>query len=250
MKPKILIYDLEVSPTLGWVYGLYDVNVIKIEQQPIIMCFSYRWYGEDKTYNVRMKSWTNLAESEKAVVNKLWEIMDKADIVVAHNANGFDNKVATAAFLRHNFTPPSPYKSIDTLRVARGVAKFNSNSLDSLCDLFGIGRKSDIKHSDLWYDCLHGVCKAWKLMVEYNNQDVDLLYKLYEKLRPYVRNHPNVAAYMRKKFACTYCGSDNLQSRGLKTFGTGTFAFYWCRDCGHNPRNRIADKDIGRPQLI
>ena len=48
-KFRILIYDLEVSPTLGWTYGLYKTNVIRVEQNPSIMSISWRWYGEDIT---------------------------------------------------------------------------------------------------------------------------------------------------------------------------------------------------------
>lgn len=164
------MYDLEVSPTLGWTYGIYDTRVLHVEQDPIIMCFSYQWYGEKKIHNHRIQI-LNGKEivSEKDVVERLWELFDEADIVVAHNALRFDNKVATAAFLRHNLTPPTPYKTIDTLRVVKSISRFNSNSLDAIGETLGLGRKTAVKHSDLWHDCLQGDKKAWKKMVAYNN---------------------------------------------------------------------------------
>lgn len=255
-KPRVLLYDHEVSPTLQWAYGIWQSNAIRVEIEPFIICFSYRWYGEKTTYNVRIAlkkgdifNPVKLNYAERIVVEKLWKVLDEADIVVGHNAQGFDNKISMAAFLRHNMTPPSSFKTVDTLKVARSVARFNSNSLDNLCKYFGIGQKTDVKHSDVWYDYLNGAKKAVTQMVDYCNQDVNLLYKLYEKLRPYVKNHPNFSAY-RNAFCCTNCGGTNLQSRGYKLYGTGHFRYYNCNDCGAWPRERLTDREYERPELV
>jgi len=63
------------------------------------------------------------------VVRVLRDLIDEADVVVAHNANGFDNKIAMARILSHGLTPPSPFVSVDTLITARRVFKFGANSL-------------------------------------------------------------------------------------------------------------------------
>ena len=226
---KILIYDLEVSPTLGYTYGLWDTRVIKVEKRPFIMSVSWRWYGESKTHH---EGGVTNEEEEISVVDTIWGLFNEADIVVAHNANRFDNRVATAAFLRHNLTPPKPYRTVDTLRVARSVAKFESNSLNDLCDMFGIGRKSEATHADLWYRCLQGEKKAWKLMKKYNNQDVDLLYKLYEKLRPYTKNHPNLGDIAQLDGVCPKCASPDLRKEGTHARRNGRVQSYSCNSCG------------------
>ncbi len=235
MSPKILIYDLEVTPSLGWTYGLYQTNILRVEKNPIIMSFSYMWYEPGVTKEIlferitqkELKNW-----SDKSLAIKLRDLFIEADIVIAHNANRFDNKVATAAFLRNGLTPPSPYKTVDTLSVARSVARFNSNSLDALGETFGIGRKSDVKHSDLWYPCLMGDKKAWELMEKYNIQDVDLLYRLYEKLRPYIRNHPNLGDMLQVDGICPKCSSPNLKKEGTHARRGGRVQSYSCKDCG------------------
>lgn len=218
------------------------------------MCFSYRWYGEKKTYNHRVqiiKGKYNV--SEKDVVERLWELFDEADIVVAHNAYKFDNKVATAAFLRHSMAPPSPYKTVDTLRVARSIARFNSNSLDSLGEVLGLGRKATIKHSELWHDCLQGDERAWKKMVKYNNQDVDLLYAIYERLLPYIKNHPNLGVILQKRDICAKCGSSDLQARGREGRVSGTVQRWSCNNCGGNTYSRVSDERLPmseRPNIV
>lgn len=231
---KILVYDLEVSPTLAWTYGLWKTNVIKVEQNPSIMSISWRWYGEETTHHeslasIPRKRGTN---ANVALVKLIRELFDEADILVAHNANRFDNKVAVASFLKYNLTPPSPYKTVDTLTVARSVARFGSNSLNSLGEVLGLGTKTQVTHSSLWYDCLNGSKEAWEKMRIYNNQDVDLLYAIYERLRPYIKNHPNLGDLAQIDGVCPKCESKRLQRRGFNKRRQGTVQRYQCMDCG------------------
>lgn len=234
MTPKTLIYDLEVSPTLGWTYGLYKTNVIKVEQNPSIMSISWRWYGEDVTHHESLATIPRKGRTSAnlALVKLIHGLFDEADIVVAHNANRFDNKVATASFLRYNLAPPSPYKTVDTLAVARSVARFNSNSLDSLGKLFEVGSKTEVTHGDLWYRCLTGDKKAWDQLREYNNQDVDLLYLIYERLRPYIKNHPNLGDIAQVNGICPKCGSNRLERRGFNMRRNGKVQRFQCKSCG------------------
>ena len=236
------MYDLEVSPTLGWTYGLYDTRVIRTQQEPFIMSFSYRWYGERKTHFVRTKVKDMNQVNEDEVARQLRDLFDEADIVVAHNARKFDNKIATAAFVRHGIEPPSPYKTVDTLQVARSVMRVNSNSLDNLGELLKVGRKTSATHADLWYRCLLDEKKAWKDMEKYNNQDVKVLYGIYEKLRPYMTTHPNVAMLNGKVQSCPKCGKTNLQSRGTRITNAAVYQRYQCQDCGGWCSARKQDK--------
>lgn len=256
-EARILVYDEEVSPTLQWAYGVWQTNGLRTEIEPFIICFSYRWYGEKKTHNVRIKlgkgdiyNKVKLMAAEREVVEKLWQVMDEAHIVVGHNAAGFDNKIAMAAFIRHRMKPPSPFRTVDTLRVARSVAKFNSNSLDNLCKLLGIGQKSAVTHKDLWYDYFNGSRKAQRQMVEYCNMDVELLYILYERLRPYMKSHPNLNVITERGYACPACQSYNVTRRGYFHTKTQTYRRWSCKDCGAWPSERIAEKEFTRPELV
>jgi len=245
-QPKILLYDLEVTPMLGWVYGTYNTNVIKIEQHSYLMCFSYRWLGEKKTYNVSLVDFPARFKKDKTddydVVKALHRVLDEADIVIAHNASGFDNKVSTGRFIAHELRPPSPYRTIDTLTIARSKAKFSSNKLDVLGQQLHIGRKTKETHGQLWQDCINGDATAWKKMIKYNNQDVDLLIELYKRLLPYINNHPNLSAITQRD-GCPKCGSIRLNSRGQRITNTVVYRRLQCQDCGGWCAERIADRD-------
>jgi len=252
--PKILLYDLEVTPILGWTYKMWDTNIIRIERDSYIMCFSYQWYGDRKIRNVAQPDYSNLYElypyDDSSVVSDLWELMDEADIVVAHNANRFDNRIATARFLAHNFGPPSPYKSVDTLMSARRYFRMASNSLNDLCEKLELGSKPKDTHGKLWRDCVDGDMSAWGKMKRYNNQDVMLLSELYGLLRPFITSHPNLGGLVGEEDACPRCGSvgKSLQRRGFAHTATCTYQRYVCNECGAWSRSRKSEP--AHPTLV
>lgn len=235
-KPaKILIYDLEVSPLLVWTYGLWQANAIKQEDRQRLMSFSYRWYGEKKissetlmgqdTYKVDPKN-------DTLIIQKLHKVMAEADLIIGHNSNQFDDKMANMFFITAGLDPIPPYKTVDTKKVAKRHFRFPSNSLNNLGEALGIGQKTDVKHSDIWYECfVLGSKKHWKLMATYNEQDVELTTKLYEKLRPFISNHPSLARIQNELDVCPKCGSDHLQSRGYRVTNISRYRRYQCQTC-------------------
>lgn len=250
-KARILFFDEEVSPILAWTYGLWQTNVIKVEEHSHMFCFSYKWL-EDKDikcisqidFPARFKADPN---DDTDVIKALWSLLDEADIVVGHNARGFDVKVAMGRFLVKGMTPPSPFKTIDTLTVARSRFKFASNRLGELCKELNIGDKSEETHSDLWYDCLKGDKEAWDKMITYCKNDTYLLEKLYLKVRPYIFNHPNLAVISQRPDTCPKCGHDRLQRRGLEHTNTMTYYRFKCMNCGGWVHERVYDRDSEKP---
>lgn len=247
-EAKILLYDLEITPILGWVYDMYDANVIKMEQPKQIMSFAHKWLGEDTIHVSALpdcKGYRAGKVDDKILVQRLWKLLDEADVVIAHNANRFDNKVAMARFAYHGMTPPSPFATVDTLAVARRVFRFDANSLNFLCDQLGIGVKTNTKHSDVWYDCILGDLVAWEEMRAYNRHDIVLLEGLYRRIRPYVPNHPLVG-----NTGCPKCGSAKLQQRGLQRNKVATYQRWHCQECGAWSRSRLAETTIEKPEVV
>jgi hypothetical protein len=246
-QAKILLYDLEVSPMLAWAYGpKWETRLLKIEQWQKIMSISFRWYGQKKIYHFNLSD-----HSEKELLELVAVLLDEADIAIAHNGKRFDDRISRGAFLMHDIEQPSPWKNVDTKIVAKSIGMFPSNSLNDLCEMFGFGTKSDTTYADLWYDCLiHNDKKSWKLMEKYNNQDVELLTKLYEKLRPYINNHPNIANIVGLENGCPNCGSDDLTKRGVRHTNVGTFQRLRCNSCHHWCSSRQADKEAIKPNFV
>lgn len=229
-EPKILFYDIETSPNLGYIWGKYEQNVLDYKHEWELLSFAYKWKG-DKTVKCLTRQDFKNDTTDKSLLQELWQLLNDADIVIAHNGDQFDNKKANARFISAGMIPPAPYQSIDTKKVAKANFMFNSNKLDDLGKLLGVGRK--VKHTgfDLWLGCLAGEKKSWATMAKYNKQDVALLERVYNKLLPWINNHPNVAQLTGHGQGCPKCGSTKLKSCGLRYTKASTYRRYRCLDC-------------------
>ena len=233
---KTLIYDIETAPIVGTVWGKYEQNLVWSIQDWYILCFSYRWLGSRKRttsvglpdYKLYKKDPTNDLE----VVRELHRLFNEAEVVVAHNGNSFDQKKAQASMILHGFDPPSPYQQVDTKLVARRYFNFTSNKLDDLGEYFKIGKKHKTD-ADLWRKCMAGDKKAWAYMRKYCDRDVELLEKVYLKMRPWDKAHPNMANIASRPEACPKCLAENqMWSAGIRYTKTGKYQRFQCKNCG------------------
>ena len=164
---KVLIYDEEVSPRLGYYYGAYEVTPIKEVRPPILLSVAWKWLGEKDTHCLTLYDRPTVDPyNDKLLVNELWNLMDEANIVVGFNSKRFDDKMANYFFIKHNMTPPSPYKQVDVLQSARRYFKFDKNNLDYLGKLLVGGGKTDQTYTDFWEDLLEGNKKEKKAASE------------------------------------------------------------------------------------
>jgi uncharacterized protein YprB with RNaseH-like and TPR domain len=228
-----ILFDIETSALVSRTWGTVDQSVIKVVKDWKILCFSYKKLGEKKTFVESLRN-----QTEKSLIKKLHSVLDEADVVIAHNGNRFDIRKVNAKFVEYGLPPTPDYHKIDTLKVARKYFAFTSNRLDDLGKLLGVGEK--VKHPgfEMWEGCERGEAKWFDLMEKYNRQDVNLLEKVYYKLYPWVRNHPNVNVIDNKENSCPNCGSENLQRRGYGFTRTGKYQRFQCKECGAWSRGR------------
>jgi DNA polymerase elongation subunit (family B) len=223
---KILAWDIENRPAQAYVWDLWP-NFIPIQQviQPSdMMCFAARWV--DKT-PVTFRS--EYHDGREKMLQDLWNLIDEADALISWNGAGFDTKHANRAFLQAGMNPPSPVKEIDLMQVAKRRFKFMSNKLDFVAQQLGLEGKTQHSGFQLWLDCMAGDEKAWRKMRTYNKNDVNLLIPIYEALKPWIKNHPNVNA---EGIACSRCASTRLQLRGTETTASLVYQRFQCQDCG------------------
>ncbi len=235
-KTRILFFDIETMANLAWVWGKYEQNVIDYEMEWYMLCFAWKWLGESQTHVLGLPDFSGYKkdpENDRKLVLELWKLFNEADIIIAHNGDEFDIKKANARFIYHGLTPPAGYRTVDTKKVAKRYFKFNSNKLDDLGNLLGLGRKIDTGGFELWKGCALGDMPSWNKMMKYNKQDIVLLEKVYFKLLPWMTAHPNLNLTEGTLCNCPNCSSHKIQSRGTMPVGrTSIRRRYQCQDCG------------------
>jgi hypothetical protein len=177
----------------------------------------------------------------KYMLRKIHDLISEADAVVHYNGTRFDIPVLNKEFLLQHLAPPAPYKQIDLLRVVRKEFRFPSNKLDYIAQRLGLGKKTDHEGYQLWVKCMNKDPAAWKVMEKYNKQDVVLLEKVYDRLLPWIKSHPNHNLYGGD--GCPNCGSHRLQKRGFSYTTTGTFQRFQCTNCGSWSKSTKAIKE-------
>jgi len=234
---KVLLFDIETAPNLSYVWGRWEQNVLSVKDHWYIICFAYKWLGEKKTYMYSLpdfKGYKKDSSNDEELVKKLWELFDEAEIIIGQNSDAFDIKKSNARFIKYGLPPPSFYRTIDTLKIARQNFKFDSNKLDDLGDYLNIGRKIQTGGFNLWLGCMQGNKEAWKKMTDYCIQDVVLLEKVYYKLRGWAKTQPNMNLTLGTYTNCPVCGSEHIQRRGYRPTLTAIYRAYKCVNCGKN----------------
>jgi hypothetical protein len=229
-NPKIILWDIESFPIVSYNWGTYQQDALKVVKDWELASFAYKELGSKKTHVLSRRSFKD--QTDKSLVRELYKVLDSADILVGHNGDRFDLKKAKAKFILHGLPPLSKKKTVDTLKIAKKQFAFTSNRLDSLGEALGVGRKVKTGGFDLWLGCMANDTKSWKLMEKYNRQDVELLERVYLKLRPWgPEQHPHVGTIAGKPDGCPVCGDERLRSCGIIRTKTSTFNKYRCAGC-------------------
>lgn len=231
MTPKILMIDIETSPNIAAVWGLFNQNIgiSAMLEAGRTLCFAYKWQGEKQIGFT--SEWD---DGRDAMIAQAWDLFDEADIICHYNGKKFDVPTINKEFVLEGATPPSPYRQIDLLPIVRQQFRFTSNKLDYVCQQLGIGEKTSHTGFQLWMDVLNEDPKAQRLMAKYNKQDVRLLEELYGVLLPWFTRTPNIGAYdeISSRPACTKCGCEDITYRGYQTSQAGRYRRFVCNSCG------------------
>jgi hypothetical protein len=239
---KILLIDIETCPNISAMWGNYEQDALWVEVPWQIISFSAKWLRGRQITKCLIDY---KGKTDKELVKDIWKLLDEADMAAAHNGIDFDFKKINTRFIANGMPPVSPFKPIDTLKIARRYFAFNSNKLDDLGEFLGLGRKLHHEGKELWRKCMAGDEKAWRVMRRYNKQDVILLEKVYLELLPWMKEHPNLGMY-NDELVCPKCGSDDIQMRGYAINQTTKYRRFMCKDCGGWGRITTGEK-VNKP---
>lgn len=249
-KPKIISFDLEVSPALGYFYPpTWETGILKVKDRQHLMSFAWQIVGENKITAHNLSQYAGYDEdrfNDKLLVKELHRVMSSADILLGQNSDQFDVRMANYFFILNDLEPIPPTKYIDTKKIAKRYFKFLNNTLDNLGEELGFGGKTKITYKELWVDAyLDGDKKAWKLMDVYCKNDVDKTTKIYLKMRSFMHQHPSLSRISGEYDSCPRCGGYNFRLKAYRTTNTARYCQYQCNEClGYfTDRKAITEKE-------
>jgi len=239
---KTLVLDIETKPILAYVWGLKDqfINLDAIKEDWSVMAWAAKWLGEKEVFYRDMRGRKDLLQDQH-ILRLLWKLLDEADVVITQNGASFDGPKLNARFIHHGMKPPSPYRHLDTYRIAKFAAAFTSNKLEYLTDKLCVKYKK-LKHKrfpgfSLWKECMKGNTDAWNEMQKYNIHDVLSTEELYTKLQAWA---PKTAPLISDRPGlCGRCGHNALMKNGTRIAQGKVVLRLRCYSCGANSTTKI-----------
>ncbi len=218
---KRLFWDIETSPNIGlfWRAG-FDQNILhdSIIHERKVITIAYKWENESK---VNYLTWDK-DQDDAAMLKKFMVVANEADELVAHYGDRFDLPWFKTRCLIHDLPHLPDYKTVDTKAWASKHYYFNSNKLDYIGQVLGVGCKIHTDYN-LWKDIVLKKCPiALAKMVKYNIQDVKLLERVYHKIKfcAKPKTHQGVCAG-NDRWSCPRTGTKNVKLSKVRVTSGG-----------------------------
>lgn len=234
--PKILIYDIETTLGEAYHFNHWKVNIgMKHKKVPShMLSHAWQWGLDGEVVGSILTSEEALNRNPRRIVEEAWHLLNDCDVLVAHNGKNFDVKKVNSYFLKYGLLPPSPYKVVDTLSIAKRKFRLDFNSLAFLAEYLGVEQKIDTE-IDMWIDCSRGVQSALDEMLTYNKGDITTLLEVFKRLMVWDNDGVNMAMFNQNTdVACPHCSGDNIKPLEGKFVYTPQrkYQAFRCLDCG------------------
>jgi hypothetical protein len=232
---KILVIDIETAPGERYYWSLFDDygTIDQIIRPPRLLCWAAKWHGSRQVEF--MSEWDH---GTGPMVARAGELLSEADAVVHYFGKRFDVPHINREMILAGIPPPMPHKDIDLKQVVAKRFKFSSNKLDHVASELGLGNKVEHEGFKLWRKIVDPEVSerarllAQRRMRRYNIGDVLLTERLYDRVKPWIPNHPNVALYDGIEGGCPNCGSTDMIKDGFRYTTIGKFQRFRCKGCG------------------
>lgn len=217
--------DIEWKPALAYVWKMWDENISpeQLVNEGGLLCFCAHWYGSRD-----FQFYSEWDDGQDGMAKAALDLLNEADAVVTYNGDKYDLPKLRGSIILAGLTPPAPPTSIDVIKSVKKLG-FVMNRLAYIAPLLGAGKKMKHEGFGLWRSVLEGNVKARQRMRKYCIQDVKVLVALYNRIKPFIYNHPHLGD---EKGACGSCGSDHIQSRGWRRSKYFRTRRLQCQDCG------------------
>lgn len=235
---KILFVDIETAPIKAAMWSMWQqgVGLNQIDSDWYILSFCAKFAHSDEIIYKDLRGVVD-QEDDSELMEMLFDLLNEATIVVAHNGRKFDVKKINARLILNGLPKPSHYRVVDTLEIAKRQFAMTSNKLEYLTDKLCQTKKS--KHGKfagytLWAECLKDNLEAWQEMKDYNKLDVLSLEELYSVLSSWDDKLPNYDVYVDDVLDMSVWEKDGFYYSNL-----GKYQIYRNRVTGVQRRSRI-----------
>lgn len=250
IKDNILFYDIETSLSVSYHWNQWGENLSNKQKIHESHLLSHAWaWGNGEIEGTVLSPEEAKNRDPERLVLEAWALLDNCDVLVAHNGKKYDVRKVNAYFLQYGLPPPSPYKVVDTLRIAKSKFALPFNSLDYLAKFLGVEQKIETSGIDLWIKCSQGDNEALRTLLEYNVGDIKTLRDVYEKLIAWDNQAANMAVYNDDSDAlCPHCGSDDIKSLEGKFAHTMNrkYHLYRCGNCSATLRGNTSESKVNK----
>ena len=238
---KLLFLDIE---TMYHVVALFDLKNVKyvgdsqvIEYGGRLISWAAKWVGTEDSEIIYEEA---RGKSDKKLVASLCKLMAEADVVCCHNAN-FDIKSVRARALKHGIDFPN-VQSLCTLQISRRQLRLPRHTLKFLAKHLGLpeekGSHSEYPGMELWRAVARREPEAFKILKEYNIQDVITLEACWNSLRQFSGVNLGVLAQDTVP-VCPSCASTNVRrTTPIATPGGMLYDGWRCLNCRGFSRGR------------
>lgn len=226
--PKLLLVDIETAPNIAYVWGLHQENIPldRLIQPGRILCWAAKWHKEKEMHFGA--EW--LHPNRNDFIRPLHAMLSDADGVVTYNGARFDLPKIRGESIALGLAPLPPPTSIDLYSTCRKLG-YPSGKLAFVAKHLGLGSKGQHAGFDTWVGAMEGIEYDQRVMERYNKQDVRLLERLYNVLKPHIKEHPYLGNSPEHS-GCPTCGSAKLQRRGSRRTRTLVIERLNCQACG------------------
>lgn len=218
-----------------------------------IICAGWKELGKKRVHCINawdFPEWQKDINNDKKVCEAIYEVLKDADAVITHNGIRFDWKHLQTRLMVNGFPPLPKVKHIDTCKVARANLLSFNNRLGYLGEWLVKDSKLENGGWELWVKVSKRIKKAQKLMTRYCKQDVELLEKVFIKLRPFIKNLPNqnIDKSTQKMIdgveVCPTCSSTDVIKNGWAYTASTKYPRFFCKQCKSYSRGNAQERNL------
>ena len=258
--PRVLTLDIENLPLEVWNWSLFQdsTSVDMVKTDCTILSVAWQWGLHSKQGPEYIEVPHSDIRNDYAILVKLRDLLDQADIVIGHNVRRFDIRKLRARKVQVGLPPFREPQVADTLEMAKAVGMFTSNKLEYLsAKLTSVPKYTQRKYSGflLWRAVLEGDPGVWPDLKKYNKIDVRATVEVFKALRPWAPRMPNFGLFYKDDEPirrCPRCGSPNLKATG-QTAGQsriGEYTQYKCGNCEGFSRTRTTENSTKQRKML